>query len=74
MHQYEVNGRSFGIWTTLLTDPKAKRIIRHMQILVPLFIEGGTCIELDDPDWTIERWRVFFLYVCNLLNRHRPSH
>jgi len=33
-----------------------------MQILVPLFIEGGTLIELDDPDWTIERWTVFFVY------------
>jgi len=32
-----------------------------MQIFVTFFIEGGTFLELDDPDWTVDRWTVFFL-------------
>jgi histone acetyltransferase 1 len=37
-------------------------MIKRIQILVPLFIEGGTLVELDEPDWALERWTVFFLY------------
>jgi len=33
-----------------------------MQILVLLLIDGASMIELDDPDWTIQRWTVFFVY------------
>ena len=63
LESYEVNGRSFGIWTASLTDPRVKRILNHTQIFIPMFIEGGTMIELDDPEWTIDRWTVFFMYV-----------
>lgn len=27
-----------------------------------MFIEGGTFIELKDPEWSLERWTVFFMY------------
>ncbi len=37
-------------------------MLKRIQILVPLFIEGGTFIELEDPEWSLERWTVFFLY------------
>ncbi|KAI9671056.1 MAG: histone acetyltransferase 1 [Alyxoria varia] len=61
-HRYTANGREFGIWSTKLTDPAAKGILNNMQIFVPFLIEGGSLIELDDPEWTIDRWRIFFLY------------
>lgn len=63
IYSYNVNGQSYGVWTTTLSDPKAKELFRNMQAFVLFFIEGGTIIELDDPDWTIDRWRVFFTYV-----------
>ena len=44
----------------MLSDPAAKELFRNMQVFVLFFIEGGTLIELDDPDWTIDRWRIFF--------------
>lgn len=53
--------RSFGVWAANLADPKTKQIIRNGQILMLFFIEGASMIELDDPDWTIARWTVFFL-------------
>jgi len=39
-----------------------RELLDRAQILVSLFIEGGTPLELDDQDWTVARWRVYFLY------------
>jgi histone acetyltransferase 1 len=43
-------------------DKAVQQLIKRIQILIPLFIEGGTFIGLDDPEWSLERWTVFFLY------------
>lgn len=59
--EYTVNGQSYGIWSTRLSDPRAKKLLRNMQVFVLFFIEGGTEIELEDPEWTIDRWTVFFV-------------
>ena len=61
IHSYKVEDRSYGIWAANLSDPAAKRLLRSMQILVLFFIEGASMIELDDVDWTIQRWTVFFM-------------
>jgi histone acetyltransferase 1 len=37
-------------------------MVKRIQILVSFYIEGGTPIELEDADWSLERWTVFFLY------------
>jgi histone acetyltransferase 1 len=37
-------------------------MIKRIEVLVPLFIEGGSLLELDEPDELLERWTVFFLY------------
>lgn len=63
IHSYNVDRQRYGVWTTTLSDPKAKELFRNMQVFVLFFIEGGTLIELDDPDWTIDRWRIFFTCV-----------
>ncbi|KAM4060189.1 histone acetyltransferase type B catalytic subunit [Hirsutella rhossiliensis] len=59
----------YEIWKGSLADPAIKQLNSRVQILVPLFIEGGTYIgqsadsdssELDLSD--ADRWTVFFLY------------
>jgi histone acetyltransferase 1 len=45
-----------------LTDPLAKDVLENMRIFVPFFIEGGTIDLLDEPEWSIERWKLFLLY------------
>lgn len=40
-----------------------RRILDRAQVLVSLFIEAGTPLETDDPEWVLERWTVFFVYV-----------
>jgi histone acetyltransferase 1 len=57
---FNSRGTTFEIWKGNLADPAVKQLVKRIQILVPLFIEGGTPIDLDDPD--VNRWTVFFLY------------
>ncbi|KAL2264100.1 hypothetical protein VTK26DRAFT_2302 [Humicola hyalothermophila] len=51
---------TFEVWKGNLADPAVKQLVKRIQILVPLFIEGGSAIPLDEPE--DERWTVFFLY------------
>ncbi len=57
---FQAAGGTFEIWKGTLSDPAVKQLVMRMQILVPLFIEGGTAIDADEVD--AERWTVFFLY------------
>ncbi|MCJ1352678.1 MAG: histone acetyltransferase 1 [Icmadophila ericetorum] len=59
---YHSRGRSFEIWRAELTDPAVQLLLERMQILISLFIEAGTPLELHDQEWTLARWRVFFVY------------
>ncbi|KAL1843797.1 hypothetical protein VTJ49DRAFT_7507 [Mycothermus thermophilus] len=51
---------NFEVWKANLADPAVKQLVKRIQILVPLFIEGGTPIDVDTPD--ADRWTIFFLY------------
>jgi histone acetyltransferase 1 len=67
LHKYAYNDKKFEIWCASLSDRKAIEIFKNMKLLIPMFIEGGTYDFLDDDDlveekWSIERWRIFFLY------------
>ena len=61
LHTYNRDGEKFEIWCASLADPAAKQLLENMQILVPMFIEGGTVLQLEQ-DWTTQRWKVFLLY------------
>ncbi|KAL2074017.1 hypothetical protein VTL71DRAFT_7795 [Oculimacula yallundae] len=58
----ETGGRKLEVWKGNLADVAVQQILKRIQILVPLFIEGGTIIDLDEPEWSLERWTVFFYY------------
>ncbi|KAL2172790.1 hypothetical protein VTG60DRAFT_2609 [Thermothelomyces hinnuleus] len=57
---FRSHGNTFEVWKGTLADPAVKQVARRIQILAPLFIEGGTAINVDDSD--ADRWTVFFLY------------
>ena len=59
---YTRKHRSFEIWAGSLLDPHIRNLIDRIQIFVLLFIEAGTYIKTDDVDWTLERWKIYFLY------------
>lgn len=61
IHTFKRNGDTFEIFCASMADPAAKQIVENMQILVPLYIEGGTILELEHP-WLAERWRLFLMY------------
>jgi histone acetyltransferase 1 len=55
----EAGEQTYEIWKGNLADLPVQQMLKRIQILVPLFIEGGTFIDLNEP---LERWTVFFLY------------
>lgn len=57
---FTIGDNTFEVWKGNLADPAIKQIIKRIQILVPLFIEGGSAIPVDEPE--DDRWTVFFLY------------
>jgi histone acetyltransferase 1 len=61
LHSYKAKGKKFEIWQSSLTDPRAKEIVSNMKIFIPFFIEGGTVDFLEEPDWALERWKIFLL-------------
>jgi len=61
LHTYKSEGSTFEVYCSSLADPQALEIVQNMQILVPLYIEGGTILELELP-WIVERWKLFLLY------------
>jgi histone acetyltransferase 1 len=61
LHSYTHDGNNYEIWKASLSDAGAREIMENAQILVPMFIEGGTILELDEP-WVAARWTLFILY------------
>jgi histone acetyltransferase 1 len=58
----EASGQTFEIWKGSLADLAVQQVVKRAQILLPFFIEGGSLIELREPEWSLARWTVFFLY------------
>jgi len=56
----------YEIWKGSLADKAIQQMVKRIQILIPLFIEGGTAINLNDPEWSLQRWTVFLLYKKTL--------
>lgn len=62
----EGKDETYEIWKGSLADPAVLQLVKRIQILVSLFIEGGTPIHTESTDEyeqdPLERWTVFFLY------------
>ena len=58
----QADGETYEIWKGSLADLAVQQVVKRIQILVAFYIEGGTFIELEEPEWSLERWTVFFLY------------
>lgn len=57
---------TYEIWEGRLDDPAVLQLVRRIQVLVSLFIEGGSPIRTESSDEyeadPLERWTVTFLY------------
>ncbi|EFQ99462.1 histone acetyltransferase type B catalytic subunit [Nannizzia gypsea CBS 118893] len=62
VHSYSRDEKDYEIWAGSLADPEVRKTLDRIQIFVSFFIEGGTPIETDDFDWTLERWIIYFVY------------
>ncbi|QIX00280.1 hypothetical protein AMS68_005797 [Peltaster fructicola] len=61
---YRRDGKQYEVRCASLADADAKRLLERMQILIPLFIEGGTMLQLEQ-DWTTKRWKLFTLWLVD---------
>ncbi|KAI1174151.1 histone acetyltransferase type B catalytic subunit [Nemania sp. FL0916] len=73
------NGETYEIWRGNLADPAVKQLIRRIQIMVLLFIEGGSYIGVDaegkeDPEYSLARWFVFFIYKKQVIPGNKEKH
>lgn len=59
---YTRKDRTFEIWAGSLLDSSVRKIVDRMQIFISFFIEAGTPINTKDFDWTLDRWRLYFVY------------
>lgn len=62
MDSFEADGKKYEVWAGSLADKAVQTLVKRLQILVTFFIEGGSFIEMDDPEWSLDRWTIFFLY------------
>lgn len=62
VHKYSRKNRNFEVWQGSLSDPVVREIFDRIQIFTSLFIEGGTPINTEDVEWSIERWTIYFTY------------
>ncbi|KAI9368406.1 acyl-CoA N-acyltransferase [Aspergillus egyptiacus] len=62
VHSYALRGRNYEIWAASLADPQVRLLLNRFQIMTSLYIEGGVPLETDDPEWTLKRWTVYFVY------------
>lgn len=63
-HSYSLRGRNYEIWAASLADPRVQELLNRFQIMVSFYIEAGTHITTDDPEWTLQRWMVYFVYAA----------
>ncbi|OKL62189.1 Histone acetyltransferase type B catalytic subunit [Talaromyces atroroseus] len=62
IHSYKSKDRNYEIWAGSLADTAVRKLLERAQVFIPFFIEGGTPLVLDDPEWTLERWTIYFIY------------
>ncbi|KIX92599.1 uncharacterized protein Z520_11628 [Fonsecaea multimorphosa CBS 102226] len=60
--EYTRGGENYEVWAGSLLDMPMRTLIDNIQIFIVFFIEGGQFINLEDVDWTLDRWRVYLTY------------
>lgn len=70
-HSYTVDARSSGssqtsrkfeLYCVNMADPAARQILTNLKIFALFFIEAATFNQLDDPEWTKNRWKLWLLF------------
>lgn len=62
IHEYSRKGRKFEVWAGSLLDPGVNKLVENIQIFVLFYIEAGSQLNLDEVDWSLDRWRVYFTF------------
>nr|OQO23818.1 hypothetical protein B0A51_08140 [Rachicladosporium sp. CCFEE 5018] len=63
-HSYTKDGVKYEVWVSDVNDGLAERILANVQALVPMFIEGGTIVDVAGDKTQGARWKLHLLYEC----------
>jgi histone acetyltransferase 1 len=55
---YHVNSNTYSVYKSSLEDEDTITLVDRLQLLVLLFIEGGSYIDTSD-----DRWQIYILYA-----------
>ncbi|CAJ2505979.1 Uu.00g001090.m01.CDS01 [Anthostomella pinea] len=63
----EKDGEIYEVWHGTMADLAVKQMLKRIQVMVLLFIEGGSYIGQnpegkEEPEYSLARWSVFFIY------------
>lgn len=59
---FKRGSKTYEIWLSSVQDERCATLLRNIQILAILYIDGASTIEVDDEEWSNKRWEAFFLY------------
>lgn len=62
IRSYSKKGQDFEIWAGSLLDARVNQLVRNIQVFVLFFIEAGSLLDLDEVDWSLDRWQVYFTF------------
>lgn len=62
IRSYSKGGQNFEVWAGSLLDPRVNQLVRNIQVFVLFFIEAGSLLDLDEVDWSLDRWQVYFTF------------
>ena len=56
--EYSANGNSYVVYKSSLADPETVALVDRLQLLILLYIEGGSYIDTSD-----DRWQIYILFL-----------
>ncbi|KAI5817158.1 acyl-CoA N-acyltransferase [Pyronema omphalodes] len=59
---FKRGSKTYEVWLANVSDERCATLLRNIQMLAILYIDGASTIEVDDEEWSNKRWEVFFLY------------
>ncbi|KAK6428291.1 histone acetyltransferase 1 [Oleoguttula sp. CCFEE 5521] len=63
-HSYTKDGAKYEVWVSDVNNSLAERTLANVQALVPMFIEGGTIVDVAGDKTQGARWKLHLLYEC----------
>ena len=66
VESYTIDSNTYSVYKSSLGDPDTRTLVERLQLMVLLFIEGGSYIDAED-----DRWQIHILFSIFLIHSHK---